>query len=210
MIKNYSIQDIVDRIAIHMPSAYTRDDASQLIGILKSIAEVLKINTDLMDEMERQTMLVSATGEYVDEYITDLSKIGRKNNTELDEDYKTRYKNCTYKYNCTKQGLKLVVIDLVGNSPYNMYNGNKKGVYYNSKSYYDDAPFKSTYGAGSNTTYVGYIEFSRKPNIYVIDDLCKIINDTMAKGVKIYLKYPPGNSLTPDFNTSLSERVVLV
>lgn len=192
---NYDISKIVERIMLVLPSKFNKESTTNLYAFWSGIAEALQLNTNLVDELFRQTNLVTASGEYVDEYISDLAAVGRKSG-ESDEAYKTRYLNNTFVYNCTKKGIERVVYDLTGENPYLMYGVSKRGAFTDSKYYYDDPTFRATYASDGVTTFTGYIRFLEKPfkgdpqQSEKFDELCKTINAVRASGVKIYIVYP--------------------
>jgi hypothetical protein len=186
---NFTPEDIVERIQLVLPSRFTRSVSSELYKFLLGLAGVLKISSDEVDEVFRQTNLYSASGTYVDDYITGLSKLGRKTG-ESDDNYKTRYYNRVYVYNCSKTGLEQIVIDITGQPPQGMYSSAKRGVFANARYYYNDTDFRSTYGVNSTAAFTGYIQFKTKPPTAYLDELCKTINEAKAAGVTIYLFYP--------------------
>jgi hypothetical protein len=208
-LNGFSLSDIVTRVMLVLPSRFSREDGTDVVNFFTGIAAALKINSEQVDELFRQTNLVSASGEYVDEYIVDLIDYGRKED-ESDEDYKTRYKRIAFRYNSTRQGLAYVSLDLLGTEPYGMYNGTARGAYFNSGYFLDDDFFLSTYGDEGEEMFVGYIEFGRKPNEDVFDELCKTIAAAKAAGIRVYLKYPLGNDLVASLLDGILERAILV
>lgn len=191
-INNYDISKIVDRIMLVMPSKFDRGTHTNLYAFWSGIAEALHINTKMVDELFRQTNLASASGEYVDVYISDLAGLGRKSG-ESDEAYKTRYLNNIFVYNCTTKGIRQIVIDYTGESPYLMYNTSKRGAFTDSRYYYNDPTFRATYASDNLNSFKGYIRFLEKPfknDPEKFDELCKTINAVKASGVKIYIVYP--------------------
>lgn len=186
---NFLPEDIVERIQLFLPSKFTRDSSSEIYKLLLGLSEILKISSDEVDELFRQTNLYSATGAYVDDFITGQSKIGRKEDEE-DETYKTRYKRYVYVYNSTKNGIKQIVIDITGSEPVAMFNGQRRGAYLNDRQYFNDTNLRSTYGDISPQPFTGYIQFAEKPSDEHIDELCKVITKAKASGIKLYLYYP--------------------
>lgn len=214
-ILNYSLSDITNRIILNLPSRFIKDESSNVYKLFQAIAEGFSLNTTGIDELFGQTSLAHASGGYVDDYISQLSGLGRYRDgtvyvgsDETDDQYKTRYKNTIYVYNATKPGIRQVVIDMVGNPPVDMYTANKRGAYPNARYYYNDGV--SVYGAAGNDPFKGYIEFSRKPNPYIINELLVTIRKCKAFGVTIYLKYPQEDDLSIVFGDGVYERVILV
>ena len=207
---NFNTQDIIERLYLVMPSKFTREDTSNLYAFFSGVSEVLKINTDLHDDLVNQTNLYTASGSYVDTYIEDLSGLGREEG-ESDEDYKQRYWNYTFKYNCSKAGIEQIVVDFMGKKPLSMYAVQKRGAYRNGRYYYNNG-FASTYGSSTWDPYIAYIQFGRKPNKFILNDVCKAVEFAKASGVKIYLRYPQDNELeintVAEFEEGTSERVV--
>ena len=203
-MNNFAASGIVERILVTLPSKFSKENTTNLYKFLTGLAEAFKINSDMVDELVRQTNLTSASGEYVDEYIEDLISLGRKDG-ESDEDYKARYKNLTFKYNCSKNGIESIVIDLMGKKPVNMYPLVKRGAYLNAKFYYNDSELRSVYGSDLSNPYKAYIEFARKPNKLIFDDMCRYIDASRACGVKVYLYYPQYNDLNVDEDSEFLE-----
>jgi hypothetical protein len=213
-IKNFQISDIVDRIYMTLPTKFTRDASSNLYAFLSGLSSALQLNDSQIDELYRQTNLITASGEYLDDYVVGLSNIGRKYG-ESDDDYRNRYLSYTYKYGNSKQGIQNVVVDIVGNSPMAMYVGRKRGAYFNGRKYLNSNNATCIAGASSSQAYTGYIQFSRKPNKYVLQELIETIEAAKAFGVQIYLVYPATNNLIIDTSSEMSsntgsERVVIL
>lgn len=191
-INNFSVADIVDRIFLVLPDKFVKDENSNIYSFFDGVAEALNLTTNQLDELYRQTNLVSSSGSYVDDYITDLTNIGRKFG-ETDANYKQRYYNNVFKYNCTRNGIKAIVIDLTGSEPFAMYESGKRGAYTDARQYYNDDSFISTYGNDSPDAFVAYIQFSTKPfasDAAKFNELCKTISSCAASGVRVYLYYP--------------------
>lgn len=211
-MNNFPVSGIVERIYLALPTKFSREDTTNLYAFMYGVASALKINSDLIDEFFKQTNLASASGEYVDEYIEDLIGLTRKDE-ETDEEYKLRYNNYTFKYNCSKSGLEAIVIDLMGTTPYGMYMSVARGAYTDAKFYYDDVGYRSLYGSDQESPFVAYIRFGYKPNKLIVEEMCRAISACRAYGVKIYLQYPPETPLNVDtngeFTEGTSERVVV-
>lgn len=213
-ILNYSLADITNRIILNLPVRFIRDETSNVYKLFEAIAEGFSLNTAMVDELFRQTALGTVASGYVDDYIGQLSGIGRfregtvyLDDDESDDQYKERYKSNIYVYNATKPGLRTIVIDMVGNAPVDMYTANRRGAYSNAHYFYDDG--SSIYGNGANAPFTGYIEFSRKPNPWIIDELRKTIYKCKAQGIIIYLKYPQTDDLDIVFSEGSFERAYL-
>jgi hypothetical protein len=191
-INNLQLPDIVQRIMMVLPVKFTTGTNSNVYGLLTGIAAALKLNTDMVDELFRQTNLVSSSGQYVDDYITGLSGIGRKP-LETDAAYKTRYRNKIFKYNCTQTGMQNIVIDITGKAPLGVYNSGKRGAYLNARQYYDDPSYLATYGDLYPVPFTGYIQLANKPSPLVSIELSKLISAAKAAGIQIYLSYPPAS-----------------
>jgi hypothetical protein len=197
-MNSYSLADITTRIMLVLPSKFTREVTSNVYDLFYGISSALKLDSDLIDELFKQTNLTSASGEYVDQYISELTELGRKAD-ETDADYKTRYYKNVFEYNCTKNSIQAIVVDLTGSEPYAMYNVAKRGAFLsgpnqNARHYYDDPSFLSTYGDPDPTICTAYIQFSSRPGgaagNQTLIDLCKTINGVRGAGIKIYLYYP--------------------
>jgi len=78
-VKNFTLQDITKRIMLSLPSRFTRDEQSNVYKFFESIADVFKIDTDKIDELITQTNLETASGAYLDQYISGLAGFGRLN-----------------------------------------------------------------------------------------------------------------------------------
>lgn len=61
---------------------------------------------------------------------------------------------------------------------------------FRAKNYFND-PTSGRYGSGGQTSFVGFIELSRRPDDDVLNYLCQHLNAARAQGIKLYLKYPP-------------------
>ena len=197
MISSFSVSDILNRIYLVLPSKFSRETGTELYALLYGLGEALKINTDQIDELVIDTNLATATGAYLDAYITDLIDLGRKEG-ESDDDYRNRFYYNTFVYNCSKDGIKAISINVVGNEPYGMFTDSRRGAYLDSRYYYDDDMYMSEYGDSDSSAFIAYIEFGRKPRAEIFDELCKTIAATKAAGIKIYLKYPVDNDLEVD------------
>jgi len=78
-VKNFTLQDITKRIMLSLPSRFIRDEQSNVYKFFESIADVFKIDTDKIDELILQTNLETASGAYLDQYISGLAGFGRLN-----------------------------------------------------------------------------------------------------------------------------------
>lgn len=77
-INSYALSDLVTRIQLTLPSKFdTTDTNTDIYAFWQGICSMLKLDTDLLDELFRQTNLTSASGLYVDQYITSLTKLSR-------------------------------------------------------------------------------------------------------------------------------------
>lgn len=212
---NLSLSDIISRIYVVLPTKFSRETTTELYAMIYGIGNVLKINSDQVDQLIAQTNLTTASGTYVDDYISDLSQIGRRRSlidgsSETDANYKQRFFKNVYEYNSTHDGLQSVVFDLMGTNPYNMYVSTRRGLYLNARGYCNDAPFTSIYGDSNPSPYIAYIEFARKPNEYIVEDICKTVAACKASGIRIYLKYPVGNPLeVTDFSGTYEETILV-
>ena len=124
---------------------------------------------------------------------------------EDDYNYRKRALSIAYKYNSTKKGLKQIVVDFVYREPTGMYSKGRTGAFcsglkdssmFHSKYFYENTVNPATklpysfYGDGLTDPYTAFIEFDRKPEDYVLEQLCLHLNKTKAFGIKLYLKYP--------------------
>ena len=208
MPNNFTIEDNLERIYLNLPSKFTRDNTSVVYALISGLAAALKINTDVIDELFRQTNFDSSSGSYVDNYINGLIDLGRQD-SESDDDYKFRYNQLMFTYNCTKPGMEQVVIDIMGKRPYKMYNGNVLGAYLNGRYYYTDSPGLSFYGDSTDAAFTGIIEFARKPNSLIFDQLCITLAKCKAEGINIFLKYPLANQTVVDLTSAIYERITI-
>jgi hypothetical protein len=80
-VKNFTLQDITKRIMLSLPSRFTREEQSNVYKFFESIADVFQINTNKIDELITQTNLETASGAYLDQYISGLAGFGRLNST---------------------------------------------------------------------------------------------------------------------------------
>lgn len=80
-IKNFTLSDVTRRIMLTLPARFTRDEQSSVYKFFESISEVFKIDTDKIDELITQTNLETASGAYLDQYISGLAGFGRLNST---------------------------------------------------------------------------------------------------------------------------------
>ena len=204
MSNNFTAADLVERIYLTLPTRFTRDDTSNVYAVLYGLATAFKFNSDYIDEFFAQTNLDSSSGAYVDDHINGLIRLGRLEN-ETDADYKTRYRNITFSYGCSKSGMETISIEIVGVSPYAMYAGLKRGAFWNGRYYYNDDIQRSIYGSGNGEPFTGYIVFSRKPNATIFEELCRTFASCKAAGITIYLKYPIENDLIVDVLSELEE-----
>lgn len=224
-VKNFTLQELTKRIMINLPSRFTREEGSNVYKFFETIAEAFSIDTNKIDELITQTNLDTASGDYLDEYISGLAGFGRLNfrfqdglstedefeiisedgdnlylptfssgEIETDQEYKDRYTDVIYRYNCSKEGIRQIVIDFAYMYPSDMYVGSRRGAFASSelkhaKNFFSDS-FNSIYGNGEPTSFRGYIEFLEKPPAEIIQVLCDHIEAAKAYGVKIYLKYP--------------------
>lgn len=146
------------------------------------------LNMSYIDELWRQTNLGSASGEFVDKYISGLMNYGRKGRS--DEEYKDIYDRILYTHNSTSGGIAESFKTVTGNYPLLMYEASRRGAYYDSNFYWDDDFALTVYGSDSASAFVGIIELSRKPDDNLIDELCTLLDKAKAAGVLIYLKWP--------------------
>lgn len=224
-IKNFTLQELTKRIMINLPSRFTREEETNVYKFFETIAESFSIDTDKIDELITQTNLNTASGEYLDRYISGLAGFGRLNlryqdglstedefeivaedgdnlylptfssgEIETDQEYRDRYTDIIYTYNCSKDGIRQIVIDFTYMYPSSMYAGSRRGSFASSesshaKNFFSDSS-NSIYGNGSPTSFKGYIEFLQKPPSEIIETLCDHIEAAKGYGIKIYLKYP--------------------
>lgn len=178
---------IADRINLVLPAKFSRDHASNIWKMLRSLAEVFKINTDGIDELFQQTNISTASGSFLDDYINDLSNIARKVD-ETDEDYRLRYFRNVFVYSGTKDGMKNIVFDILGYNPLALVS-KERGARFDAHYYFNDTAGMSTYGDPNGTAFVGYIYLTSRPSAALLDELCTVINQHKVQGVRIYLKF---------------------
>lgn len=189
LTNNFTAENIIDRVMLFLPSRFTRSEESTLYKFIYGIASALKLNSDAVDELFRQTNLTTSSGEYTDMYIEDLADLGRKNG-ESDANYKDRYYKNVFIYNSTADGIRQIVIDIEGESPEGMYSAGKRGAFLDSRYYFNDTNLRSTYGDKDAAPFTGYIHLKQKPRASTLDELCKTINRNKAVGTNIYFFYP--------------------
>lgn len=214
-INSFTLANITDRILLTLPSKFTKESTSNVYKFFEAIGNAFLITTEQIDELFRQTNLDTATGAYVDDYVGQLAKLGRfRTGTvyldadETDTALKTKYKRTISVYNSTKEGLSQIVIDFNGTRPMNMYIGKKRGAYANARYYFNSGSL-ATYGSAVNNPFVGYIEFSRRPNSWILAEMRKTLNKCRGYGIKIYLKYPDDDDLDIVLADGSYDRVVL-
>lgn len=215
-INNFSLSDLTERIMLVLPARFSRETSAYTYKFFEALCDGFILNSSSADELFKQTSLAGASGEYVDAYISELSGLGRykEGNVYLDDDENdeqliTRYKNTIYTYNSTKNGLRQVVIDFIGNPPMYMYTANKRGAYAGGRYYYNDG-HGSTYGREGNIPFTGYIEFSREPNEWLKEELKTTLNKCRGYGITVYLKWPSTDDLDVEFEDGELERAELV
>lgn len=80
-VKNFNLQDITSRIILSLPSRFSREEETNVYKFFETLADTFKINTDKIDELITQTNLDTASGSYLDQYISGLAGFGRLNST---------------------------------------------------------------------------------------------------------------------------------
>lgn len=180
---------IVERVYLTLPPRFTRETSSIFYQVMTGIGQMFQLSVDYIDELWRQTNLTTATGSYVDSYIYDLIAWGRRPYYD-DDTYKDRYQQILYSHNSSEDGIRQILIDILGGPPLLMYSGRKNGAFYNSGYFWNDDVGLTVYGSQSGSAFIGIIELSRKPDEQIIDELCILIDKAKAKGVVIYLKWP--------------------
>jgi hypothetical protein len=183
---NWDGDTIADRISLTLPARVAKKQASKVWKLLRSMAEIFKVNVDGIDELFLQTNLVTASGDFLDDYIYDLTKIKRELN-ESDDDYRDRFYRNVWVYNNTKNGMREITFDVMGHYPVALVDKSRGG-FYDSLYYYNDLEGGSHYNGGTEP-YVGYIILESRPSSAQLDELCTLINKYKALGVKIYIKY---------------------
>lgn len=211
-INNFSLADLTERIMLVLPARFSRETSAYVYKFFEAICNGYILNTTSADELFRQTSLAGATGEYVDMYVNQISGLGRyregnvyTDDDETDAQLISRYKNTIYTYNSTRDGLSQVVIDFIGNPPYQMYTANKRGAYAAGRYYFNNG-HQSTYGNEDSTPFTGYIEFSREPNEWLKEELRITLNKCRGYGINIYLKWPTTDDLDIDLDEGSYER----
>lgn len=76
-VKNFSLSDITKRIMLTLPSRFSREDSSNVYKFFETISDTFKLNLDKIDEVITQSNLDTASGEYLDQYISGLAGFGR-------------------------------------------------------------------------------------------------------------------------------------
>jgi hypothetical protein len=77
MRKYYTLADITERITLALPVRFTKEQSSNVYKFFESLSDSFKIDTDKIDELIAQTNLSSASGDYLDQYISGLIGVGR-------------------------------------------------------------------------------------------------------------------------------------
>jgi hypothetical protein len=191
---NYDGDKLADRLTLTLPAKFARAHSTSVWKMLRSIAEVFGIATTGIDELYQQTNTTSATGEFLDNIIVDNTKIIRKQN-ETDGQYRVRYFRNLFVYNSTKQGMKEITFDIMGEYPVALVD-KERGAFWNSKQYYGDMNGGSHYGKIGGDPFVGWIILKSKPSASQIDELCSVIKKYKALGVRIFLKWRKYDMLT--------------
>lgn len=178
---------IASRINLTLPANVNKDETKNIFKMIRSLAEVFGINTDGIDELFLQTNLHTATGQFLDDYINDLSDIGRKVG-ESDDTYRSRFYKNVFVYNGTRDGMKQIVYDVLGDYPVAL-NDKSRGAFYDSGEYYNSGDGGALYGGTDGQPYVGYIILPYRPTALQLEEICALVNIHKALGLVIYIKW---------------------
>lgn len=178
---------IANRMTLFLPANFAKDNSSNIWKLLRSMAEIFHIVTEGLDELYKQTNIETASGEYLDEYVRELTNIGR-DDSETDDDLLVRYYRNVFTYNGTRDGMRQIVYDIMGSYPTALVD-NQPGGFSDALFYFNDIAGGSSWGNDSGQPFVGYIFLKYAPSEEQLDKLCNLINIHKALGVKIYLKY---------------------
>lgn len=201
-----SSQDNNDSLTFTMMSVLTPEFAkgasTKIRQMLKGIAEVFKINISQINEQYNDTFIISAEGDKLDDLITDISGIRRKNG-DTDTNYRNKYYKYIFQYNGTKAGMREAVYDITGEYPIQMLESNKRTAYWGQEDlplidqfegtsqFYTDTflntPFWGDYN--SNAGFIGYIYLSAVPTAEELNELIDVLNYIKAIGVKVYIVF---------------------
>jgi hypothetical protein len=184
---NYDGDAVARRITLTLPSSLATSQGTSVWSLVRSMAEVFKMATDAIDELFINTNLRSATGEFLNDYVYDLTKLKRKAG-ETDAQLRTRFGRSVFDYNATENGMENIVFDIMAETPV-LKTGMDRGAFYDSLYYYNDAQGISIYGTETGTAYVGYIILDSVPTAAQIEELCETIQRHKSLGIKIYIKY---------------------
>lgn len=77
MRKYFTLADITKRMLLALPVRFTKEESSNVYKFFESMADSFKIDADKIDELIAQTNLLSASGDYLDDYIQGLAGFGR-------------------------------------------------------------------------------------------------------------------------------------
>lgn len=77
--KNFSLSELTERIILSLPSRFTKEESTNVYKFFQTLAHSFSINSDKIDELIIQTGVDTASGEYLDQYITGLAGFGRLN-----------------------------------------------------------------------------------------------------------------------------------
>lgn len=196
---------IADRITLTLPDSFAKDHESSIWKLMRSIAEMFYVNTDGIDGLFQQTNISTASGEYLDEYVQELSGIRRKED-ETDDQLRVRHFRNAFTYNGTKNGVKEITYDVVGYYPL-LLNGKERGAYNDALYYYNDARGGSVYG-GASEAYVGYIVLNTAPTEAQMDELCALLNRHKKLGIKLYIKHKQYGDFTGDTYSEIAEQIM--
>jgi hypothetical protein len=209
-INNFSLSDLTRRIIINLPVKFNAEEGTNVYKFFEAIADGFQLTSTQVDELSMQTNLVTATGVYVDSYISGLANMGRYasgivyvDGDESDANYKQRYKHVIYKHNSTKPGIQQIFIDFFGNTPKDMYTGKRDGAFANIESFFNSGN-QALWGSNTSLSYTGYIELYREPEAWYLDQLLVALRKAVGFGIDLFIIYPQNDDyyaaeLTVDF-----------
>lgn len=215
-------QDTNDSLVMTMmavlPPFFTKGASTKLRQMFKGVAEVFKINVNQINDKYNNSFIMTSEGDELDDFITDISQIRRKNG-ESDIDYRNRYFKYIFEYNGTKAGIREAVYDITGDYPIQLLESNKRTAYWGEEDlalidqiegtaqYYTDT-FENTpfWGDLNNINgFIGYIYLANVPTNEQLEELIDVLNYIKAYGVKIYLVYDDVVPIVLPIPTLLSE-----
>lgn len=200
---NTSLSGIVTSIKAVLPPFFTKTTGTVLHNLLEGIGTLFKLNIEQINQKYNDTFIAHATGSVLDDLITDISKIHRKD-SESDDDYRNRHYKYLFDYNITKGSIIEQVYDITGEEPTLVVNLLDRTAYWGEEnlpvsgqitgtaSFYDvEGSYSSLWGGSvDDSAFKAYVYLRQRPTPEVLSDLKYVINRNRIEGGKIYLVFP--------------------